>query len=81
MIADYTGLHIGDLTVLEALEPEEGKQGRSYLCRCSCGRHCIKTSSQLSKAYNYGQGAHCGCKSKKAKKAYKDSLHLGKEWY
>ena len=31
-ILDYTGMHIGDLVVLEEVETPEGKRGRSYLC-------------------------------------------------
>lgn len=80
-ILDYTGMHIGDLVVLEEVETPEGKRGRSYLCRCSCGNHCIKTVSQLGRAYYQGQGAHCGCKSKAYHDKWKNSIRFGNRRY
>lgn len=81
MITDYTGMHIGDLVVLEQLEPLEGKHGKRYLCRCACGNHCIKTGSQLGKAYYQGEGAHCGCKSKQNRRAWGNSVRFGNRRY
>lgn len=81
MVNDYTGMHIGDLVVLEQMEPVAGKRCRQYLCRCSCGNHCIKTNCQLAKAYYRGAGAHCGCKSKRNRRAWGNSVRFGNRRY
>lgn len=73
MIADYTGMVVGELTVLQKLPLEEGSRASRYLCRCSCGNTCIKGVSYLSKAKYNGASAHCGCRE-----ARKVHLHFGK---
>ena len=69
MIYDYTGMTIGELTVLREV-PNPGRKGKAYLCRCSCGNHIVKTVKQLSNAYYYKRGAHCGCLTQQHRRAF-----------
>ena len=70
---NYVGMTIKDLTVLHRLPPLKAHGPARYLCKCSCGEHCIRSSAYLCKAVRYGTGANCGCKNKNAR-----SLLFGK---
>lgn len=58
---DLTGNQYGDLLVLKF--SKSFNHNRLWLCKCSCGNICEKSSDQLS-AKNTAK--HCGCKTKPA---------------
>ena len=65
------GKKIGHLTILERVEPPEGKENQGqtwWLCKCDCGRGrtVIKSGSALRATKN----ASCGCVSGRIKEKY-----------
>ena len=68
---DMVGKKIGHLTILERVEPPEGKENQGqtwWLCKCDCGRGrtVIKSGSALRATKN----ASCGCVSGRIKEKY-----------
>lgn len=55
------GDRIGRLTIVRASDQRYGGH-KAYICRCDCGKLCIKRADTLSDAKLRNQPIACGCK-------------------
>jgi len=58
---DLSGRAFGELTALESVPAPEGRRGRWWKCRCSCGKEVQVQATML----RTGRKTHCGCKAQK----------------
>lgn len=59
MPKDLTGEKFGRLTVIKyyGMIPYDGKNHRAWICKCECGKECVKWGARL----RIGKVRSCGC--------------------
>lgn len=57
---DLSGLRFGRLTALSQTGERDRKGSLKWLCRCDCGKNCVRTEDALVN----GRSVSCGCRKK-----------------
>lgn len=59
--ANLIGQKIGELTVIKKLDDNTNFSLSNFLCKCSCGKECVRKGKSLTASQRMYKNSNCGC--------------------